>query len=233
MVEEEIMDREQLSEAQYQQVLLCLATEHSALQSARSTTVSETNGRVSLFLGTVSSTLIALGFLGQGSASGASFFVFGLVLFPALFFLGLATFVRVLQASIEDLLYARGINRIRHFYLELAPQMRDYFILAPYDDMISVIRNMGVIPSRWQLLLTAAGMVAVINSVLAGVLIGVLIATFLGQSLLLGAAGGFGVFLVSVVAHEHYQRVIRRRASEHVPVLFPSPVADEHAQPHG
>src|SRR5262245_9480747 len=124
----------QLSETQQQQILLALATEHSALQSARSTTVSETNGRISLFLGSVSSTLIALGFIGQGSGSEELFYLFGLVLFPSLLFLGLATFARVLQSSIEDFLYARGINRIRHFYIELVPQMQDYFILSSNDD---------------------------------------------------------------------------------------------------
>jgi hypothetical protein len=37
---------------------------------------------------------------------------------PTLFFMGLITFERVLQSGSADVIYARGINRIRHLYLE-------------------------------------------------------------------------------------------------------------------
>ena len=77
---------------------------------------------------TVSGALIAIAFAGQASSMGTAFFVFSLVLFPSLFFMGLFTFERVLQAGIEDLIYARGITRIRQLYLEHAPQMQPYFI---------------------------------------------------------------------------------------------------------
>jgi hypothetical protein len=222
------MERDhQLTETQQQQILLCLTTEHSSLQSARSTTVSETNGRISLFLGAVSSSLIALGFFGQGSNRAMAFFLFAGVLFPVLLFVGLATFIRVLQATREDLLYARGINRIRHFYQELAPQMRDYFILSAHDDISGVLGNMGLAPSRWQLLFTGAGMVAVINSVIAGVLVGVVITQFVGLDLLFEVVCGVGTFLVSVLIHHHFLEATLRQADQHMPVLFPSNAEDK------
>jgi hypothetical protein len=163
-----------------------------------------------------------LGFIGQGSGSEELFYLFGLVLFPSLLFLGLATFARVLQSSIEDFLYARGINRIRHFYIELVPQMQDYFILSSNDDARGVLHNMALTPSKWQLLFTGAGMVAVINSVIAAVLAGLLVHQFIGPSFLWGVGVGLGVFLVSVLAHERYQEVARQRATPDVKVLFPS-----------
>jgi hypothetical protein len=49
----------------------------------------------------MSSTLIAFAFVAQIFRLGTAFFVFSLVLFPSLFFLGLVTFERVLQSSIE------------------------------------------------------------------------------------------------------------------------------------
>jgi hypothetical protein len=171
-----------------------------------------------------------LGFIGQGSNSSAAFFLFGGVLFPALFFVGLATFVRVLQATGEDLLYARGINRIRHFYEELAPQMRDYFILSSHDDIVGVLGNMSVTPSRWQLLFTGAGMVAVINSVIVGVLVGVVITNLVGLGLAFKVGCGVGTFVVSVLVHHRYQEVTLRRADQHIPVLFPSNAEDERLQ---
>jgi hypothetical protein len=72
------------------------------LQTARSAATAETNGRAALFLSSVSSGLVALAFIGTVSQLGLAFYVFGLVLRPTLAFLGLATFERAIQASIED-----------------------------------------------------------------------------------------------------------------------------------
>jgi hypothetical protein len=50
---------------------------------------------------------------------GAAFFGFGLVLLPTLTFVGLVTFERTLQTSIEDTEYARRIALLRRYYFEL------------------------------------------------------------------------------------------------------------------
>ena len=65
---------------------------------------------------------------------GSAFYVFALVLFPSLLFLGLMTFESVVQSAIQDAICLRGINRIRHLDVELAPQMHDYFLLPIHDD---------------------------------------------------------------------------------------------------
>src|SRR5690242_554348 len=111
-----------------------MTTEHYTLQTGRSIVISDAQGRASLFLSTVSSTLVALAFVGNISHLGREFFVFALVLFPSLFFLGLATFDTVLQSAIEEKIYVRGINRIRHLYGEIVPQSQPYFILPTHDD---------------------------------------------------------------------------------------------------
>jgi len=99
-------------------------TEHFNLQTARAATISESNGRTSIFLGAMSAGLVALAFAGQ--ASRDALLTLGLVLFPVLFFLGLVTFERVLQSSIEDTMYLQRINRIRRFYVESAPGLAGY-----------------------------------------------------------------------------------------------------------
>ncbi len=101
------------------QLVTILTTEHYNLQTGRSMTVADANGRCTLFIGAVSGALIAIAFTGQVSRMGTAFFVFSLVLLPSLFLMGLITFERVLQSGIEDLTYARGITRIRRLYLEL------------------------------------------------------------------------------------------------------------------
>src|SRR5260370_24007300 len=92
------------------QIVTIMTTEHYNLQSVRSMTVADTNGRCTLFIGNGSGALIAIAFTGQASSMGTAFFVFSLVLFPALFFMGLFTFDLVRHAGIEELLYARGIT---------------------------------------------------------------------------------------------------------------------------
>src|SRR5256714_10361251 len=106
------------------QLVSIITTEHYNLQTGRSITTAETNGRSSLFVGAVSGGLIALTFVGQIAHLGTAFFVFSLIVIPTLLFMGLITFERVLQAGSLDVIYARGINRIRHLYLEDAPQMQ-------------------------------------------------------------------------------------------------------------
>ena len=45
--------------------VVTMMTEHFALQTAQAQEISDLNGRTSLFIGAVSSTLIALAFIGQ------------------------------------------------------------------------------------------------------------------------------------------------------------------------
>jgi hypothetical protein len=57
-------------------------TEHFNLQVSRAITVSEANGRASIYLAALSSNLIALAFIGQMSRLGVAFYAFALILLP-------------------------------------------------------------------------------------------------------------------------------------------------------
>ena len=85
-----------------QDALTIMATEHFTLQGARSQTASESASRASLYILSVSSTLVALGFIGQASQIGSTFHVFALTVLPTLYVLGVFTFVRVVECSAED-----------------------------------------------------------------------------------------------------------------------------------
>jgi hypothetical protein len=112
-----------------------ITTEHFTLQTARSNTVGEANGRASIYLMTVSSAVVALAFIGQVAKLGTAFFAFAFVLLPALFFIGVVTFDRVLQSSIEDGVLAMRINRLRRFYLDFGPGLGNYLAIpVPEDD---------------------------------------------------------------------------------------------------
>ncbi|MBC7932240.1 MAG: hypothetical protein H7Z38_16915 [Rubrivivax sp.] len=199
-----------------------MTTEHFTLETARSATVAEANGRSALFMGSVSSAVVALAFIGQVSDMGEAFFLFGLVLFPSLFFLGIVTFDRVLQTALEDWIYGCEINRIRHYYAELAPDIKRYFIQSIHDDRPGPLQSVGIVPAKWQFFLTGSGMVAVINSVLAGVFAGMLSRFAFSLSIYAGAGLGITVFAVSVVVHHRHQVNKFADVGSRMKTLFPS-----------
>ncbi len=196
-------------------VLTIMTTEHYNLQTARSATISEASGRSSLFLATVSSSLVALGFIAQAAGpKGETFFVFAFVLLPSLFFLGLVTFVRSIELSIEDIVYGRGIARIRHYYLDRVPQMKDYFILGWHDDMAGSTLNMGMLAPRLQPLMTTSGTIAVLDSIIAGSFIALLVSRPLGSSaaaLPVSVVLGILIFAASLAVHLRFQSPLMDR----------------------
>ncbi len=217
----EQQNNEQRSLELSSQLVSIMTTEHYNLQTGRSITTAETNGRSTLFVGAVSSGLIALTFVGQIAHLGTAFFVFSLVVIPTLLLMGLITFERVLQAGSVDVTYARGINRIRHLYLEYAPQMQPYFILSSHDDPEGTLGHEAMQTSWWQVFFNTAGMIAVINSVLAGSFVGLLLAAFT-LSLWVSTSAGVFIFLLSVTIHQRYQWRQWMRLARTMPVLYPS-----------
>jgi hypothetical protein len=220
---------DQPTEANEAEILQILVTEHNNLQAMRSATIFEANGRTNLYLATVSSAVLALAFIGQVSDMSNAFLLFALILLPSLIFLGLVTFFRVNQTGIEDMISARGINRIRHYYTEVAPSTDKYFILSKHDDMGGFMQNMGGQGSLFQQFLSTAGLVSVINSVLTAVFVGLLLFSLLNAALFVCFAVSFGVFAVSVAL---YMRYIHRHWAENekrLKVLFPSQDARSEA----
>ena len=213
----------QLGHAQGQPAFMqALTTEHFTLQTARAVAVSEGNGRTALYLGALSSTLVALALVAQGSLFGEVFHVVALTVLPAVFFLGLVTYVRILQSSIEDILYARAINRIRHYYTEIDPSQARYFLLSGSDDIPGVLANMGLRDSWTQLLFTMPSAVALINSLLGGVTVAVAIVILLGAALPVAVPAGMASGTATLALHVAYQ--VRRFAAMRTDVAaeFPS-----------
>src|SRR3954453_658998 len=91
-------------------------TEHFNLQTGRAATISEANGRATIYLAALSSSLIALAFIGQMSRVGSAFDAFALIVLPVLAFIGVVTFERLVQLSFEDIAYAERIGPTRDFY---------------------------------------------------------------------------------------------------------------------
>ena len=217
------VERVPVAEPDRQALLTALTTEHFTLQGSRASTISESGSRAALYVSAVSSGLIALGFIGQASELGTAFDVFALTVLPTLFALGVFTFVRVSESSVEDVFYGRAINRIRNYYLELAGEEGRYFMLGAHDDPRGVLSNMGLRPSRRQLYFTAASMIAVVNSVVGGTAVALLIGIAAGAPLGVATACGGAFAAASAALHFRDDRRRHQRASGRLESLFPSP----------
>jgi hypothetical protein len=212
-----------MPEPDRQALLTMLTTEHFTLQGSRATTVSESSSRAALYMGSVSSTLIALGFLAQVSQIGDAFDVFALVVLPTLFALGIFTFVRTVESSVEDVLYGRAINRIRAYYLEMAGPEARWFVMKGHDDALGVLANMGLQPSRWQLYFTVSTMVATVNSVVGGSAVAILVGRLLDAPLGMAALAGVVAAAASLAVHWRWDRILHERHGGYDEVLFPTP----------
>jgi hypothetical protein len=213
---------EQPAQATDAKMLQILITEHNNLQAARSATVFEANGRTTLFLGAVSSSLVALAFIGQISEMGNVFYIFALILIPSLIFIGLVTFVRVNQTGIEDMMAARNINRIRHYYIDIAPDAKSYFMLSTHDDMIGYVQNLGGHASMFQQFVSTPGLVSVINSILTGSFVGLVIFSLFNAALLVCIAVSVATFIISVGLYMRYQHQYWEKNESRLTVLLPS-----------
>jgi hypothetical protein len=209
-----------------QQLLAALTTEHFTLQGARSQTMSESSARASVYVFSVSSTLVALGFIGQVSELGDVFNAFALTVLPTIYLLGVFTFVRLVECSAEDFRYGLAINRIRNYYKQLAGERANLFLLSGNDDGRGVFANMGLPVENRSPLFAFSSAVAVINGVVGGSAVAIALGALLDASL--GPAAGVGAVaaLISVVGWVRYAGRLLDAAAKQTEPLFPSPPAE-------
>jgi hypothetical protein len=206
-----------------QQLLTALSTEHFTLQGARSQTMSESSARASVFVFSVSSALVALGFIGQLSEVGDVFNTFALTVLPTLYVLGVVTFIRLVECGAEDFRYGLAINRIRHYYEEVAGDRANLFLLSGHDDGAGVFENMGLPPEGRKPYFAFSSAVIVLNSVVGGAAFAIALGAFLDASLGVAAGVGVAAAIASVIAWIQYaDRLLDAIAAQEKP-LFPTP----------
>ena len=209
--------------------LQILSTEHWSLLSARNLGYTEAMSRISIFVAALSGAVVALALVAQATDFGSGFVAFALVLLPVVFFLGWATVARLGQVNLEDACWVQGMNRIRHAYLELAPELEPYFVTSRHDDVRGVRQSAMALRRpfpRVQPLIAAPGVVALIDSVVAGATVGIValgLDLALGWVLLVGCAG----FLLSLALFAMWARRWIGRFDEGIVVRFPTPPDSE------
>ena len=189
-----------------------VTTEHFALQGARAATIAQSTGRATMFLGSVSAGLVALGLIAAATRVGATFYAFGVIVLATLSFVGLVTFERVLLSGMEDHGYAQRIARLRAFYFDCAPEVTGYLVSVPPPQRLSI---QGLDSGSWCVFRTVAGMVSVVTAVLAGSAAGLIAAMAAGHSAAAGFATGGVVVLATAVALMRVQKSAWAQIGQH------------------
>jgi hypothetical protein len=156
--------------------LQILTTEHWSLLSSRSLGYTEAMSRGSMFIAALTGSIVALALVAQATDFGAGFRAFGLVLLPVVFFIGVVTVLRLGQINYEDAIWVQGLNRLRHAYLERAPSLAPYFVTSKHDDDTGILVSTLARPKLnmpIQAFIALPGIVAVLDSVVAGAITGI------------------------------------------------------------
>jgi hypothetical protein len=188
-----------------------LGTEYFVLQSTASSTISESGSRVSIYLSSLASGLVAIGF---ASSSPRAFASLAFTVLPTVFVLGCFTIVRLIDTSVANIVSLRRMELIRRYYAALAPSAPPYFGTGD-----SPVGHRGVRYGRWSFLFTMASMVIVVNCVVGGATVALL--CDLAFKVPLPAAAGTGVaaglaLLALSLRYEHLRLT---------PVVLSSPTA--------
>jgi hypothetical protein len=178
-----------------------LATEHWSLLATRSMTWNEIFTRTSMFLTTLSAAVVALALVAQATDFGENFRLFALVVLPTVLLLGIGTFIRLGDAMSEDTWTVIGMNRLRHAYLDLAPDLEQYFITGHYDDIASVMQTHGsnVLNRPSRILSATPVIVAIIDAMLVGVIVALLTEALVDRIAVYVSVGAIGALLAGML----------------------------------
>lgn len=211
--------------------LQVLATEHWSLLATRSLTYMESFSRVSMFLSVLTGAVVALALFAQVDHFHETFLMAAILILVVVVFVGLVTIGRVGALNNENFRWVMGMNRLRHAYLEMYPDLEPYFVAGSHDDIRGVGLTMMELPIASKLspfantvlgFQTLPAMMTVIVAVVAG-LLAALVAAWLGAPTLIAvivAAAGF--LLMIVLMYFILQRAFFAFART-LPARFPSP----------
>lgn len=213
-----------LSDQTVQRLSQILTTEHFTLQGARNATIAEANGRLGHYISTVGSGVVALAFVANVSGMGLIFVAFSCVIFPIMIVLGVVTLIRTIQIGLDFSRLTQAINRIRRYYVDVAPEAEAYLSFPHYDDPASVQLAMMPYHSPLQTLASTPGPVILINSMITGAFGGILAAAFFGASFTQAIIVAVVALAVALALHLAYGYFIwNGTAREELEARFPRP----------
>src|SRR6188472_1013020 len=210
-----------------------LATEHWSLLAARDVTYRAVFSRAAIFLTVVSATVVALALVARATEFGDGFTAFALLVLPVALFVGVATYIRLIEARIDDFWLLSGMNRIRHAYLEISPGLEQYFVTGHHDDEQGLYETYGpgTRSRSYRLIGETSTLVAVITAALAGAVVG-LVANAAGTGSELSLFIGAVVTTMLVVSLVNMSRRLIERGRRLLEPRFARQVETAHDTGH-
>ncbi len=186
--------------------LQILATEHWSLLATRALTYNESLSRVNIFLAILSGAVIALALVSQADHFGAAFISIAIPVLFIVLFTGVATIARLTRLNQDDYRWVIAMNRLRHGYIELHPELEANFTTSPYDDLRGALLTLGIeepaagrsVGSVLHLPQTLPGMLTVIVAAVGGAIaaLAALALAISAPGVAVAAAAGFVLVLV-------------------------------------
>jgi uncharacterized membrane protein YeaQ/YmgE (transglycosylase-associated protein family) len=180
--------------------------------------------RATMFITLLSAAVVAIALVAQATAFGPDARTFALLVLPVVLLIGIMTYFRLGEANSSDIGLVIGMNRVRHAYLELAPELEPYFTASRYDDHagIGASYGAGYRYTAGRVLGGTPALVAIINVVLAGA-----IATLVAQAFGIGARADVILGIIGAVGLAAIQatlviRAMRQGRADYRP-RFPHP----------
>jgi hypothetical protein len=189
----------------------------------------ERMSRTAILLTVLSGAIVALALVADATGFGTRTRALALVLLPVVLFLGLTTYVRLVQIAGEDLRLVLAMNRLRHGYLAIAPGLQPYFSTGHHDDERGLAATFMIAGPRdlhpsVHFLITTPTLVATIDAAIATAIV-VLLAQAAGVAAGMVVAAGAVAF--AVVWGGPFSLHLRTlRVMQAIQPRFPTPAQD-------
>ena len=115
-------------------------------------------------------------------------------------FMPFDTFVRLVETSVENVVFLRRIEAIRRYYAALDPAAAAFFASPDSNGATAALASTGMRAGMAEMLFTGASMIAAVTSILAGVGAALLLETA-SVPLLAAVITGVGVTIVTFSLH--------------------------------
>jgi hypothetical protein len=183
-------------------LMSAITTEHFVQQTAISTAINEGASRASIYVFSLSSSLVAMGFASQ---SREAFMPFIGTILPAVFLLGVFTILRLVDIAAENMRAEIEIARIRAYYRTLNAEAKVHFAAerGRWPERNEPSLRIGPLIGY---LTTAAIMIAFVNAIVAGAGTTLLAHQLLGIGVSAALSMGAALATVLLVIFFFYQR---------------------------
>jgi hypothetical protein len=190
----------------------------------------ESFSRVSMFLSVLTGAVVALALFAQVDHFHETFVMAAILILAVVAFVGLVTAGRVGALNRENFRWVMGMNRLRHAYLEIYPDLEPYFVTGSHDDfrgvaittglpMVSKLSPLASVAEGFQ---TLPAMMTVIVAVIVGLLAALVAASF-GASTWIAVIVAVASFLMIMVVTGFFGQRAFFAFAKTLPARFPSP----------